>query len=80
MIFRKWGRNKQVQDRVQAALRGFVQRQRAREKERRDFQQWYWGEVLPARKIAKRSPDSKRDIYPAQRTPETHTETRRVGR
>jgi hypothetical protein len=74
---RPWGTSR-IRERVQVSLRDFQVRQRAREHQRKEFQEWYQGQVLPARIQERRPLDPKRDIYPAQRSPETHVEIRRV--
>ncbi len=74
--------SRQESARVRASLHGFWKRQQERAKQRKEMQERYRKTPLPVHGIGmihKRPLDPKRNIYPAQRTPEVHTELRRVS-
>lgn len=67
-----------IQSRVQRALAGFWERQQARAKARKDYDQIYASRVLPVWRVTRRPLDIRRDIY-GSRTPHERVGVRRIA-
>jgi hypothetical protein len=67
-----------AKQRVQVYLRGFEERQKRRVATRRAYQERALGTELPTGRIERRPLDPHGDIYTPFRSPEVHTEIRRI--